>query len=160
MILSRRAGRPGPATSGLCLLACLAATGCGSHGSVSGKVSYKGDTLGGGTVVFISEGQASEPSPIGPDGTYHINKIPTGLVKVTVETKSAKPAAADPRRPNMPTAPPQDKAPPGATEPYVGSGAKGHYVWIPDDYGDPAKSGLTYDVKPGSQTKDFDLPAK
>ena len=159
MNVTRRAGRFRPAAA-VCLLTCLAATGCGSQGSVSGKVSYKGEALGGGTVVFTSEGRASDSSPIALDGTYHINKIPTGPVKVAVETKSARPIAADPRRPNMPT-PPPDQMPAGGTSAYGTPGAPtGKYVWIPDDYGDPAKSGLTYDVKPGSQTKDFDLPAK
>jgi hypothetical protein len=33
-----------------------------------------------------------------------------------------------------------------------------NYVKIPDDYGDPEKSGLTHKVTGGTQTKNIDLP--
>src|SRR5439155_2848316 len=81
------------------MLVCLAATGCGSNGSVSGKLSYKGEPLGGGVVVFTVEGQANASSEIGPDGSYHIDKIPVGTAKIAVDTSSAKPPPADFRRP-------------------------------------------------------------
>lgn len=147
-----------PALAGLALLVCVVATGCGGNGSVSGKVSYNGQALGGGTVIFYSEGKGSAESQIGPDGSYSIDKIAAGPVKVAVETASAKPVAPDPRRPAMPT-PPPDQTPKGAdTSLYNASSApKGKYVAIPETYGNPATSGLTYDVKAGSQQKDFDL---
>jgi hypothetical protein len=145
------------AAAGLGMLLGLAATGCGSYGSVSGKITCNGQPLGGGTVVFTVEGQGSDSSPIGPDGSYHINKVPTGTAKVSVETLSVKPAGADFRRPpNMPT-PPAGQIPQGAQPLNYDTQPKGTYVEIPENYSDPNKSGLTYEVKSGSQEKSFDL---
>ena len=44
----------------LVLLVLVGVSGCGSTGSVSGKVSYKGTPLKGGTVTFLSS--ESKPS--------------------------------------------------------------------------------------------------
>jgi hypothetical protein len=143
----------------LALLACLAAAGCGSYGSISGKLSYNGVPLGGGVVVFSVEGQGNASSDIGPDGSYHITKIPVGTAKIAVDTSSVMPPPVDFRRPaSMPTAPP-DQTPPGATQPAFGQPGqtRGKYVAIPENYADLTKSGLSYDVKSGAQTKDFDL---
>ena len=145
-----------------CLLAllCLAAGGCGgATGSVSGKVTYKGEPLGGGQVLFYSVGQATATSPIGPDGTYNIDKIAAGPVKIAVETASAKPAK---RPPGIPTPPPDAMIKDASTSPlYNPQGqSKGKYVPIPEEYGDAEKSGLTYTVTGGSQSHDIDLPPK
>jgi hypothetical protein len=142
----------------LCLLLCLAVTGCGSSGSVSGKVSYKGEPLGGGVVVFTStEGKSSASAQIGPDGQYSIDKIPAGPVKISVETNSAKPAKAPPRG-ALPTPPagamPKDIDPSKYNQ---ASQPKGKYVAIPENYADPEKSGLTYTVTSGPQTHEIDL---
>ena len=148
------------AAPGLLLFLCLSATGCGgSNGSVSGKVSYKGEPLGGGTVLFYSEGQATVTSPIGLDGSYQIDKIPAGPVQIGVETQSAKPAA---RPPNMPTPPPEAMAKDASASPLYNpqNKPKGKYVAIPEVYADPKASGLDFTVKAGSQPHDIDLPAK
>lgn len=152
-----RPGRLRLAAPGFCLLVCLAATGCGGKGSVTGKVSYKGEPLGGGTVLFYSEGQGTASSPIGPDGSYKVDKVPAGEVKIGVETKSVKPAANF-NRPAMPT-PPPDALPKDAAASIYGppSQPMGKFVAIPDSYADPKSSGLTYTVKPGPQPYDIDL---
>jgi hypothetical protein len=143
---------------GLGLVLMLGALGCSSSGTVSGKVSHKGQTLGGGTIAFFSPGKSSVVSQISPDGSYTIAKIPTGPVKISVETGSAKPAAAP-----KGMAPPPGAAnlPPEAANSPVYGGQKpsgGKYVPIPENYGDPDKSNLTYTVQSGSQTFNIDLP--
>ena len=67
------------------VLLLAAAAGC-SSGTVRGKVSYKGQTVGGGTVVFTVPGKGSIRSEIAEDGSYTISKCPTGTARVTVET--------------------------------------------------------------------------
>jgi hypothetical protein len=143
---------------GLALLLLFGAAGCSSYGTVSGKVSHKGQTLGGGTVVFFSPGKGSVPAQISPDGSYTIAKVPIGPVKISVETASAKPAAA----PKGMTPPPgAANVPPDAANSPVYGGQKssgGKYVPIPENYGDPEKSGLSYTVQSGSQSHNIELP--
>jgi hypothetical protein len=72
----------------LCLplfsLAVLAA-GCGSEGTVSGTIYYKGQPLKGGTIRFFPEGKDSNVAGIiGMDGTYSVAKIPPGKTKIAV----------------------------------------------------------------------------
>src|SRR5262249_25010983 len=77
---------------GVLLLLGFGAMGCGSSGSVSGKVYFHQKPLGGRTVTFTSPGNKTVVSQIGPDGSYTIPKIPTGEVQIAVETESAKPS--------------------------------------------------------------------
>jgi hypothetical protein len=144
------------AVLGVSLVLCLATTGCGGNGSVSGKVSYKGEPLGGGSVLFVStEGRGSASTEIGLDGKYSLNKVPAGPVKIAVETASTKPAKAPPG--GMPT-PPPGAMPKDVPSMYnQASQPKGNYIWIPENYADPEKSGLTYTVTGGPQTHEIDL---
>jgi hypothetical protein len=150
----RLACRPG----GLLLLLVLSA-GCSSYGNVSGKVSFKGETLGGGKVLFVAPGQKTVSSPIAPDGTYTIANIPTGTVQIAVETESARPVEADAMKAGVPQIPPDANLPPEAAKSMYKSGManKGKYVWIPEGYGDPEKSGLTLEVTGGNQPYDIEL---
>jgi hypothetical protein len=135
------------------------ASGCSSHASVSGKVTYQGRTLNGGTVLFAStQGKGSETATIGEDGTYSFARIPTGPVKISVETKTAQPATGK-------NAPPPNMQPPkgvplpsGAQSGVYGQSQKKVKVeLIPEHFGDPEKSGATYTVVSGSQTHNIDL---
>jgi hypothetical protein len=135
---------------GLCLavasLAMAAASGCGpSKASVTGTVTYSGQPLPSGTITFASEAGAKpvKASPI-TDGKYTITDFIAGPAKVTVLT----------------TPPPSGggKPPPGAPAIAVPTtAAPGKYVPIPAKYNNPQQSGLSYDVKGGEQTKNFDL---
>jgi hypothetical protein len=149
------------ARGGLIVLLLLGAAGCGGPGTVTGKISYKGQTLGGGVVVFTVPAKESVRSEIGEDGSYTISKCPTGTAKVTVETVSAKPAQLSPRADrNAGRKPPPGAIPEGVdARMYQGGGEKkGKYVWIPDKYNDPNQSGLEYTVTGGFQQHDIELP--
>jgi hypothetical protein len=131
----------------------LVAGGCGSQSAtVSGKVSYNGKMLKGGNVTFVStEGKPSASASIEENGTYTC-KAPTGKVRISVETSSLKPTMMGGAK--------KYSAPAGQTSPYDTSGstdASKRYVEIPDNYADPDKSGLTLEVKGGSQTHDIEL---
>ena len=68
-----------------------------------------------------------------------------------VETKSFMPPA------NAPSYKPPPGSPGGYTPPDPAEKAK-HYMAIPDTYGSPQATPLTYTVKGGSQT--YDIPLK
>jgi hypothetical protein len=127
----------------LAALAAFAAAGCGrGKGSITGEVKYQGRLLPIGDIAFMSqEGDQQVRHADIIDGKYSIPGIEAGRAKVVVTTWQPQP----PKKSGFGTAP----APPPATVP--------KYIPIPKRYGDPEQSGLTYEIKVGAQTKDFDL---
>lgn len=144
----------------------LIAVGCGSgQGTVSGKVSYQGKDVPGGTVFILPSKGGSVSGAIKEDGTYSIAKVPSGPAKVTVETESVKPASAAPAQARgdasfyskMPK-PPADLAKGDVTiGPSLSRGDAKRYVPIPAKYNDPDQSGLSLTVKGGKNSFDIDL---
>jgi len=121
-------------------------TGCaGKTASVSGSVKFKGELLPSGTITFL--GQAGEKKVVAADikdGKYSIPNLTPGPYIVTFFT----------------TAPSKGGSPPGGkaiVDPNAAANPTGKYVPIPARYATPDKSGVTYDVQAGAQTKDFDL---
>jgi hypothetical protein len=132
-------------------LAPAALSGCGpSKASITGTVTFAGQPLPSGTITFASDaGSKPVKGSAITDGKYTISDFPAGPAKVSVVTtpppNSGRVVAAPPGTPAMPM--------PG------GAAAPGKYVPIPLRYSAPEKSGLTYEVKGGEQTKDFDVTA-
>jgi len=131
----------------------VCAAGCGpskATGTVAGKISYKGETLGGGRIDFMTpDGNWANSSGIGEDGTYRIVDVPVGTVKITIETKSVQ--ALSGKGPPGKFTPPKDTPAP----PQFSKGGK--YVKIPEIYADRDKTPLTYEVTKGTQTHDIEL---
>jgi hypothetical protein len=116
------------------LTAALLLAGCAPGlGQVSGKVKYKGQPLPTGTITFYDQKNNPTSSAIGPDGSYSVQKVAAGPVKITVSVPMNISFMGD--RP-----PPGPKAPP-----------------LPAKYIDPEKSGLDFEVKAGDQVHDFNL---
>jgi hypothetical protein len=165
------------------LIVLLFAVGCSPKGpanvaEVSGKVTFNGAPVTGGTIQLIpSGGGAPQILAIQPDGTFRVGSIPLGDYKVTVETESAKgalermfpnpgqgPTEAElaqmpPHlRPQMPPQPPAgaQKADYSKMPPEM-KGKIPMYVEIPTKYADPSTSGLTWEIKNSSEKKDFNL---
>jgi len=152
-------------TAGLFLGLALLSSGCGGKGTISGKVYYQDQLLGGGTVTFTNaDGKGSQVAQIQPDGSYTLERMPSGPAKIGVETTSAKPTATPGKRggaPKMPQGPPPDQVPEGADPSKIyGSGrTQGlKYVPIPESYKDPETSGVQYTVTSGPQEHDIRLP--
>jgi hypothetical protein len=151
----------------------LAPLGCGGGtGTVTGKVTYNGEPLPSGTVVFWNtDGKGTKEAEIQADGSYTIEQMPAGPAKVAVMTPHGGAVAGGgmggpPGRgpgggPPQSMVPPADKIPPGVDPGKMyGSGkpeAK-KSVKIPDSYADPQKSGLTYTVTRGPQ--EWNIPLK
>jgi hypothetical protein len=136
-------------------LALLVVAGCGPVGgrnpgpapsgaNVSGKVTYRNATLGGGTVNMVSESDPTKTAQgaIDVNGNYTVKDAPVGRVIVTVETLSAR--QFDPAHT-------KGSAPAGAAIPTM------KYVPIPTAYNSPTKSGLRYTVTAGDQTHNIAL---
>jgi hypothetical protein len=148
------------------LLACVTvfcAVGCGRKAAtVSGKVTFNGEPLKGGNVTFArNDGKPSISGRIEEDGSYKLENVPVGTTKICVETKSLNPAAATgPKQigagggggPMVNKPPPDANVPAGYDPEKNASGGKAKfYVAIPEKYGDPSTTDLSYDVKPGNQ---------
>ena len=128
-----------------CLVAALAASGCGGSGSatkLSGKVTYKGEPVPGAiTLETTVNGTPSKyPAAISADGKFETVGVPKGTYQVGITPV-----------PSSTTVTPGGSLPPGA----AGSAPK--HVDIPAKYLKPETSGLTWEVTGSSQTKDFDL---
>jgi hypothetical protein len=134
----------------------LAAAGCdgSSTATITGKVYYNDAPLKGGNVSFMTKDQkVIRLSEISEDGSYTIEKMPTGEALITVETSGLKPPAQ-----KMPAnKPPPGVEPPAGYKPLDFEERAKRYVPIPDRYSDPKQSGLTYQVQKGKQQHDIKL---
>jgi hypothetical protein len=149
----------------LFLSAFLLAAGCGSKGTVSGKVTYKDKAVPGGKVQFKTEKGKSYLGTIKEDGSYTVEKVPAGPVTITVEPNEppklgTTPGFRGPPKDRMNFGPPKDAPIPEearkAFDPRGQSGQK-FIKDFPAKYKDPEKSGLTYTVTGGDQTHDIPL---
>jgi hypothetical protein len=127
----------------LMVIVASSITGCAGKGDISGEVKFKGELLPFGRITFVSEGASKQVvTGVIKDGAYSVAGVPAGPAKVKIETFKPLPADKTPKESDLPKG--LSASPP-------------KHVEIPSKYADPAKSGLTYDVTSGSQTKDFDL---
>lgn len=129
-------------------------SGCGgsSTGTVSGKVTFKGQPLKGGNVSIIPKAGGVLKTTIGEDGSYSISKVPVGSAKAAVDTSSLRPI------PQKSLPGPYANAPKEALPSNLQSGGDpSRYTPIPEMYADPEKSGLTLDVKSGKNDYPIEL---
>jgi hypothetical protein len=145
------------------LLIDVLLSGCGSSGTVSGKVLYNGKPVTGGHLTFQSE-KGIFRTIIGEDGTYRIGKVPIGPVKIAVENEALK--IQEGQGEMISKAVPKDKQGKdmnvaemmkGMQQQMQKGAIPGKYVRIPAKAKDPEKSGLTYTVTSGSQVHDIEL---
>lgn len=157
----------------------LVAVGCkktnpGAPASITGKVTYNGAPVAGGTITFhTSDGAMS--AAIGSDGKFVCTDMPVGETPVTIETESANPdKAPEVYGPNsgnpMAGNPMASKYGKGSAAKSAGasnsstspapansSPSSGSYVKIPARYADKDQSKLTVTLVKGETKKDFPL---
>lgn len=146
--------------------AVAAVVGCGGGGnplapaSVSGSVSYKGKTVTGGSISFVTPTGTPYSSAISVDGTYAVADLPTGEMIVVVETESVNPEVkaasgkdADRRNAMMGAR----TGPNGQSGGGGSSGLEAKYIKIPEKYSKSKTSPLTYMVKNGRQVHPVEL---
>ena len=67
--------------------AVVAICGCaGGHGTLSGKVTYKGKTVASGNVVVVGADGIARYSKIETDGSYSVADVPVGEAKIGVNS--------------------------------------------------------------------------
>jgi hypothetical protein len=131
------------------LLSVMVLSGCSGepNATVSGKVTYKGKPVTSGVVVLVGQGgQASAPGVVREDGTYVITKAPVGPVKVSFDNPP-------------PYLPPQayQRQAPMDKETKEAIKLASRYSPTPPQYKNPALSGLSVELKRGSNQFDIAL---
>ena len=136
------------------VLALAALSGCGGRGgknnfSLSGKVTYKGEPVTGGTLTLTPNDGKSHPvnTEISSTGTYLIVPPMVGDLKVSIETESIKGK----------TGKAYNFVPPGAKQPDIDTSKLVKYRQIPSKYASAATSDLKVTVVEGKNEKNFDL---
>jgi len=137
--------------SGGLLLAILlgGVFGCGKTATVSGKVSYQGRPVTHGSVTLLSADRTARSGVIAPDGSYAVERVPTGTVKIAVisrdpaKGRSAVPGQKLARADKKGTAP-QDAA------------ARGWFP-LPQKFESVETSGLDCTVDSGRVSHDLEL---
>ncbi len=61
-----------------------AAGGCGKRATVTGKVTYQGRPVTYGSVIFLSADNTARSGAIAADGSYTVEGVPLGAVKIAV----------------------------------------------------------------------------
>jgi hypothetical protein len=135
--------------------------GCGSKtANVHGKVIFNDQPVKGGQLTFYSTDDPKvNPSIaiINEDGTYNVDDVHVGKVTATVETRGLNPDTKRRKKtgpmkpkPEMPEAVRKQveerEAKANASRPKL----SGKYIAIPEKFADSEKSGLSYDIRSGT----------
>jgi hypothetical protein len=175
--VSRRDGRFSGLLGVFALLIPLS-MGCGGgKGKVSGTVTVDGQPLPAGTITFYPSKGTAVPGNIS-DGQYSVSGVPSGTAKITVETASIKKQADSMQSSTSNMQMSMGQMPPGAQMPPEAKARldeekkraddsvrqakelRAKYRPIPDKYAQPDTSGLTVEVKSGTNTHDVPLTSK
>jgi hypothetical protein len=66
------------------VLVVSAGAGCSRRATVKGKVTYRDRPVTYGSVIFLSADKTARSAVIEPDGTYTVEKVRPGTVKIGV----------------------------------------------------------------------------
>jgi hypothetical protein len=156
-----------PAGAGALLFAFLAA-GCGpSVGELSGTVLQKnGSPLPGGIITFYPEKGNPVSATIQENGTYEVNNVPAGPVRIAVDNSALKPGGGGPVGGAFALKaiqPPKDalgkmKESGKAVPTFEKAKLAGKYVRIAPELSRAETSGMTAKVEGGKQQLDVNLP--
>ncbi len=115
----------------------IAATGCSRTATVKGKVTYKDRTVTYGSVIILSKDKTARSGVIEPDGSFAVEKVRPGEVKVGVISRN--PA----------------KGEHGKKDDH----ARATKEWfpLPAHLEDPEKSGCGFTIGSGNVTHDIEL---
>lgn len=125
--------------------ALAAASGCGSGGTgiVSGKVTVDGKPVTHGTIFFVSEVGKKDAFAAGIiEGDYTSEPMPVGGTKIYIVSREVPPGGPGGGGNDLQKSSPK---------------ASPKVIKVPERYGSPETSGLTYDVVKGDQNKNFEL---
>jgi hypothetical protein len=149
------------------LIFCTALTfsvalfGCSApRSNVFGNVTFRGKPVVGGTIILLSADNRTYPARIQADGSYRIASVPRGHIAVAVQGDEVRP----PPRPapgaktkdafGFNEAKADDERKAGSAPP---SPTTGPVLKIPASYGDPGRSGLSFELELPEQEYSIDL---
>lgn len=133
----------------LVLLACLPAlAGCADTATVKGRVRFQGRAVVHGSVTFVCADQTARSAVIQPDGTYTVEGVRPGEVRIAVTSRD--PAKGRSTRFGEPAR--HGKQGVAAAR----AAAKGWFP-LPASLEDPDKSGLRCTVSAGRTTHDIEV---
>jgi hypothetical protein len=125
------------------LLCLVGAGGCGNRATVSGKVTYQGRPVTYGAVIFVAGDGTARSAVIAPDGSYKIEGLSPGAVKIGV--LSPDPSKGRSAKRHHKPAPSQDGTQSAAWFP------------LPTRFEAPSTSGLECTVGSGAVDHDIQL---
>jgi hypothetical protein len=120
--------------------------------TVTGRVTFQGKPVIWGSVIVVGADGRAASGAIEPDGTYRVENASPGSVNVGVVSRdplvqhwatSLKTTRARPSAKVFTTAPPVDRK---------------RWFPIPQQYEEPASSGVTLTLKSGTNETDISLP--
>ena len=143
-------------------LVLLLLAGCGSGhpetAPVSGKITYDGNPVTQGKIVFYPEHGRSATGQIGPDGSYTLTTFDQGdgavLGKHRVTIKSTRVTGQE----QLPKSFAEEVAQGQKKDAKPAPGAQVQWL-VPKEYSTKETSPLRANVKRGGEPIDFDIPA-
>jgi hypothetical protein len=141
------------------LLVAAALVGCGDmpRGRLHGTLSFRKEPLAGATVMFLTRDNQVYRADLDAEGSYMLEGVPQGPVKVAVQ----QPLASVSPRPDPPPGarvnkPDMQEARDAAWKPPVIPPIDGQR--LPMSYGDPNTSGLAFELTGADQEWSAELP--
>ncbi|OWK34575.1 hypothetical protein [Fimbriiglobus ruber] len=118
---------------------------------VSGKITYKGQAVNGGTLMMVNTGDKGESTnvPLTQEGTYRAADLPEGEYKVVIQPASG--TAGVPSTKGM------DPAKAAEIKSKIDAMKTAATITIPDKYKKVATTDLKLTVGKTDQTFDFEL---
>jgi hypothetical protein len=136
------------------LALAAALSGCGGGATLSGKVTYQGQPVTSGSVIVLNADGTAESGVIRPDGTYTVEGVQKGPVKVGV--LSPDPAHARSILVTNRSHAKDDHKHAKDSRPAAKAKSAGWFP-LPHELGDPEKSGLGCEVTKSRTRYDIDL---
>lgn len=136
--------------------------GCGSSkkggAKISGKVTYAGKPVAGGHITFTPPEGTPYQGTLNADGTFAFAGVPTGDMKVSIDTEYIKSSQSGYNNMPMPAnMPPEIAAKMKEKKAELPQATGPTYMKIPEKYASVTSTPLTCKIEAGSQTKDFEL---
>ena len=119
------------------------------RGQLHGTVTYKGKPLTNGMVIFMGADQQSHIADLDQNGSYKIDRIPFGPVKVAIQQQQPRPASRP--KPSANTKGGMSESKDAAREVEPPPEPKQSGVMVPVIYNNAESSGLVFEMKESNQ---------
>jgi hypothetical protein len=123
----------------------LASAGCEpTKTTASGTVTFRDKPVTWGSIALVASDGVTYPGVLQADGSFRIPGVPVGPARVLVRNPDEPPVVK--RRVTQVPGPFADDR---KVSPFLPAGPVEERAVIPEKYADPARSGLSVEVRPG-----------